>query len=160
MSRSRAERVERERLSGRRRVNVARVITSLPPPCLPFAVASLSFRLTTPSVSHRITHAHTQTHTLSLSLSFSSIPFYFPLARVRVALSRLRFYSLLSRFPLSSIHLRLALRSHPVRTTPLAPRAVSAEAFLPPPSPTPFPSLVHQCKPLSISPVPRMLTIL
>lgn len=131
MSRSRAERVERERLSGRRRVNVARVITSLPPPFPPLRRSLSLFS------SHDALGLSSH-HTYSLSPSFSSISFYSSLTRVRVALSRLRFYSLLSRFPLSSIHLRLALRFHPVRTTPFAPRAVSAEAFLPP-VPDPFP---------------------
>lgn len=153
MSRSRVERVERverERLSGRRRVNVARVIT---PPPLSLSLSLFFSRW--PSRSLTVSFPFSHSPLLSICLSVSPFVLLHPVvplshARTRAALSRLRYYSLLS--PVSSLSPRLASRlplGADYSTRPL--RELYLPKFFPP---TPILSLcahVYRCKPLSIS---------
>lgn len=155
MSRSRVERVERERLSGRRRVNVARVITPFPPPSVSL------FLLRCP---RGLSPCHSRSLTLLLYLSiYPSLLRYPPpcrnpsLARTRAALSRLRYYSLLSwslfsrlSRPFISPRPVSPLNFHSVRATLLGRSELYPPIFFPPS----FPLLcahIYRCKPLSIS---------
>lgn len=160
MSRSRVERVERERLSGRRRVNVARVITPLPP------LLDLSLPLTMPSrsltVSFPLSRSPFLSIRLSVSPSFSSTLIVTPLSLSYPRRNNSLAYdttrsslagSLLSRLSrpfISRLSSRLTSRL-PTRCGLLYSTAPSSirRCFSPP-----FPSLcahVYRCKLLSIS---------
>lgn len=164
MSRSRVERVERverERLSGRRRVNVARVITPLPPTPL-----GLSLPLTN-ALAHLLP---CYSRSLALPLYLSVYPSLlrspppcrnppFPLLTIvpaprSLAYDTTRFsrgpFSLGLSRPFISPRLVSPLDFHSVRATLLAAAPSSIRRCFSPP----FPSLcehVYRCKPLSIS---------
>lgn len=162
MSRSRVERVERERLSGRRRVNVARVITPLP---LPSPPRGLPLSLFLSRCPRGLSPCHSRSLTFLLYLSVYPSPLRSPppcrnpsLALVAAPRSLAYDTTRFSRglFPLrpSRPFISPRLVSHLSTSTrcgllySAAPSSIR-RCFSPP-----FPSLyahVYRCKPLSIS---------
>lgn len=147
---SRVERVERERLSGRRRVNVARVITPLPPSPLSLTVSL--FLLFSPSRSlspSRDAFGHIVSVLLSFSLFLSPSPYVSSFSPSCPTLFSSSSYSrtilLVSLTVSSLVHLTSRSPLPPggllSSTRPLG--AKSLRALSSRPSFSPFPSSVH-----------------
>lgn len=146
---SRVERAERERLSGRRRVNVARVITPLPPS--PLSPTVSLFLLFSPSRSlspSRDAFGHIVSVLLSFSLFLSHSPFVSSFSPSCPTLFSSSSYSrtilLVSLTVSSLVHLTSPLPPGGLlsSTRPLE-GAKSLRALSSRPSFSPFPSSVH-----------------